>query len=531
MSGRLTHSYPFLFAAIPVVRLAAAYPGWADVDDVALVVLAVLGACVVLYALLRVSVGRRARRLPPVGLFALVVTFWGYERVATFLEHRIGPAHLALVPVWVGVTIGFVWWLLRRPPLLDRMETFLTLTGGMVVTWFVLSIGLAEWRSAAALRRSPLVHRLTEPVGARPGDRAGPKRDIYLIVLDEYANPEVTRRLFNFDNHVFVDSLRQLGFAVPTVHSNYLHTFLSLPSMLNAAHVAGLSEELGRQSLDRTLPDYLVEHNRTVRFVKSQGYQFAFFPSISWEATKHNPHADLEARVLPDWSPARVVSHSGLRQVLNKTSLLKYIDWGGGALVRQHVTRTLAAIAEVPKIPGPVFTFAHLLSPHGPYVFDPNCDAPSRQADTTRGRRQSAAYVDQIQCLDRLVLDLVTTLLRTSEPAPVILLQGDHGSKMLKFDKAPAAEKITLPAAKERLGAFGAYYLPDRGPEAFGDSVTVVNVMGNVLRFYLGADLPREPDAMYISVDAAPYAFKRVDFPWLAREDWSDGAAPSSAVR
>ena len=77
-----------------------------------------------------------------------------------------------------------------------------------------------------------------------------------------------------------------------------------------------------------------------------------------------------------------------------------------------------------------------------------------------------------------MVLDLVATLLRTSELPPVILLQGDHGSKTLLFDKAGAAEKITLAAAKERLGAVGAYYLPDHGREVFGDSVTIVNVMG-----------------------------------------------------
>ncbi|HKT58592.1 MAG TPA: hypothetical protein VJQ46_00985 [Gemmatimonadales bacterium] len=528
MRWRASYSYPFLFAVIPVLRLAADYPGWTELGDVTVVVLALLVASVVGYAVLQVLVGRRASRLPPLVLFGIVVAFWGYGRIAPYLRHRIGLPHLLLAPIWAGATAGLVWWLLRRPPLLDRVETFLTITGGILITWFVLAIGLAEWRSTVALRRSPLVRRLAGRVVATPGAQVGPKRDIYLIVLDEYANAEVTRRLFGFDNHVFLDSLRQLGFVVPVVHSNYLHTFLSLPSMLNSAHVAALSDELGRKALDRTLPDYLVQHNRTVRFVKSQGYQFAFFPSISWEATRHNPEADIEAHVLAEGSPARVVGRSRLRQVLNSTSLLRYIDWGGGDLVRAHVARTLAAIAEVPKIPGPpVFVFAHLLSPHTPYVFDRDCRAPRSTAQP-----KSDAYVAQIQCLDRLVLDMVTTVLRTSgEPAPVILLQGDHGSRMLKFDEAPAVEQVTLHQAKERLGAFGAYYLPAGGHEAFGDSVTVVNVMGNVLRFYLGADLPRQPDDMYISVDAAPFAFKRVDFPWLAREDWSGGVVRPTAAR
>jgi hypothetical protein len=48
--------------------------------------------------------------------------------------------------------------------------------------------------------------------------------------------------------------------------------------------------------------------------------------------------------------------------------------------------------------------------------------------------------------------------------------------------------------------------------------VTIVNVIGNVLRFYAGADLPRQPDDMYLSVHKAPLAFRRVDLEWLREE-------------
>jgi hypothetical protein len=166
------------------------------------------------------------------------------------------------------------------------------------------------------------------------------------------------------------------------------------------------------------------------------------------------------------------------------------------------------------------------MSPHDPYVFDRDCGPAHHQAGGGRSQAEAAAYVEQIQCDDRLVLELVTTLLRTSDLPPVILLQGDHGSKTLLPYKDRSPDRITLAAGKERLGAFGAYYLPDQGSKVFGDSVTIVNVMGNVLRFYLGADVPREPDDMYLSVHRAPFAFKRVDFAWLAREDWS--ARPGS---
>lgn len=522
MSIRATHAYPFLFAILPVLRIPAAYPGWEELGDVAVVLATVLLACGVVYALVRLAAGRRHRPLVPLIVMAAVLLFWVYPRVAGRVEHRLGLSHPVLLPIWLAATVGAIWWLVRRPARLERAETFLTLTSGMLVAWFVLTIGIAQVRSARALRESPVVQRLAVPIRARPGAAQPANRDIYLIVLDEYANADVTSRVFGFDNRAFLDSLRQLGFVVPEVHSNYLHTFLSLPSMLNSAQVAGLSSDVGRRSIDRTLPDYLVEHNRIVPFIKSRGYQFAFFPSLSWEATRHSAEADVEFHAWPGFNVAREITRSSMRQILNETSLLRYIDWGGAQLARRHIIRTLEAVAQVPRMTGPpVFTFAHVMSPHTPYIFDRDCSPARARTAGSRSQRRALAYVDQVQCLDRMVLDLVTTLIRTSEVPPIILLQGDHGSKSLHFDQAGSAESIPFRAAKERLGAFGAYYLPPPGREAFGDSVTVVNVMGNVLRTYLDADLEREPDDMYLSVHKAPYAFKRVNFAWLGREEGS----------
>jgi hypothetical protein len=485
----------------------------------------------VLYGLVLLATRRWGAHLRAMILLGVVLTFWVYVRVATVAEHRSSVSHPVLFPLWVAAMAGIIWWLARRPALLDRAERFLTLTSGMLVAWFMLSIGVAQYRSARSVRESAVVRRLTEPIRVRPDAKVGPKRDIYLIVLDEYANAEVTRRLFGFDNHDFLDSLRQLGFVVPAVHSNYCHTFLSVPSMLNASHIVGLSDELGRKAVDRTVTDYLVRHNRTVPFLKSQGYQFALFPTLGWEATKHDPRANMEFEPKKGWDIARELSSSGLRQVLVRTSLLKYAHFGGTRLIRDQVTRTLGGIAQVPKLPGPVFTFAHVMSPHDPYVFDRTCGPAHHEVGGSPAQVEGAAYVEQIRCVNRLVLDLVTTLLRTSELPPVILLQGDHGSKTLLPYKDRGPENITLAAGKERLGAFGAYYLPDHGSEVFGDSVTIVNVVGNVLRFYLGADVPREPDDMYLSVHRAPFAFKHVDFGWLAREDWSAGADSMGARR
>lgn len=517
MSRGPARLYPFLLAIVPAVHMVAANPGQSSVKDLAVVVSTLLAGCGLIYGMsVLVARGRWDGRLPPLAVLAAVLWFWGYVP----LVDRVGRrgdliTHAVLLPLGIAATAFFGWWLLRRPAVLDRTATFLTMVGGLLVGWSTLSIGRTEWRDDRALRGSELVRRLAQPIRSRPGAISGPTRDIYLIVLDEYANADATRARYGFDNHVFLDSLRSLGFELPAVHSNYLHTVLSIPSLLNASHLTEITGDVGARTADPTVPNYLVENNRTARYLASRGYRFAFFPSLWWPATRHNQHADWQAGPAGDFDLVRELGRTELRRDLRNASVLDLLhrsaEWHSADA--EHVTRTFAALARVPSVPGPVFAFAHVLSPHKPFTFDRSCR--SLAGTRTDAPTDDARYVGQIECLNRMLLDLVTRLIRESDVPPVILLQGDHGSAPPDFEAAPTAAAIPPAAARERLDAFGAYYLPDRGG-LLGDSVTIVNVMGDVLRSYAGADLPKEPDDMYLSVYATPYAFKRVDAGWLA---------------
>jgi hypothetical protein len=193
-----------------------------------------------------------------------------------------------------------------------------------------------------------------------------------------------------------VDSLRQLGFLVPAVHSNYLHTFLSVPSLLNGAHVAGLADELGRGATDRTLLDHLVKHNRTVPFLKSQGYRYVFFANRSWEATQDDPRADVEVGVGSGFDLAKEALRSDFRGVLIKTSLLKFARLRTLDVRRADVRETLTGLARVPAMPGPVFAFAHIMSPHTPYIFVRNCAPTSPGVIARLPKEGGPAYIGQI---------------------------------------------------------------------------------------------------------------------------------------
>jgi hypothetical protein len=334
-------------------------------------------------------------------------------------------------------------------------------------------------------------------------------------VLDEYANSDVLLERFGYDNRPFEDSLRALGFYVPRlVRSNYVHTLLSLPSMLNSAHLTGLEHELGPRSRHPALPNHLLEHSRVARYLEGRDYRYLFFPSQWWHSTSGSSLADVEFSPWAGLDLMRALSGGELKRSVRGLSVLRYLDrthrWEA-----DHVRRTLAGLTTVPRARGPSFAFAHILKPHDPYVFDREC------ATLTRSKENDdvAPYLEQMECLNRLLLGTVREILRASEVPPIILLQGDHGSKLLGATGYTDVSAVPPAAARERLGAFGAYFLPDGGSAAFGDTVTVVNVLGDVLRYYFHADFPRAADDHYLSPADTPYDFRRVDARWLAGDD------------
>jgi sulfatase-like protein len=519
VTSRLLLLYPFLFVVIPVLNILTQSPGGSDLGDSALIMAVLLAGCGALYGLVVVATGGRwSNPVVPLIVFLAVLSFYGWDLLPESV-HQMGRRAPVLLVAGFGVvvllaTVLGVWWLARHPRPLTRMATFLTITGAMLVAVSCIRIVAAEIRARRVLRDSALARELARPVGNRPAASTpqSARPDIYLIVLDEYANSGVLKEVFGFDNRAFEDSLRHLGFTVPRlVRSNYVHTLLSIPSLLNFSHLTRLTKELGPRETDPTLPDYLVENNRTAAFLRERGYEFLFFPSQWWISTARNRNADWEFHPWTGINLAREATRSDLRRFLVRSTLLDFVARGNNAWDADHVRRTLAELEHVPERQAPTFVFAHLLNPHGPYVFTADCQNSAGKPAGKPSSQKEHPYVAQIQCLDRMLLHLVTTLLRQSPEPPVILLQGDHGSNLLRYSSAKSAGAVSPAQARERFGAFGAYYLPNGGGRLFADTVTVVNVVRNVLNHYFDAGIPLAPDELYMSLEHTPYNFVRVD--------------------
>lgn len=501
--------HPVLFALLPILNTLTRNPGGSRPSDIVVVVATVLIGAVLGCLLLAAVLRRRAPQgIVPLLVLVGVFLFYGKSAVGNLTRQASGALLLLALLAIVGLGI---WWLARRPHLLDRVNTFLALTGLLMVGWLTARLVANQFRSRSIIQHSALAAQLAQPINSRApaGRTAQPAPDIYLLVLDEYAHAGVLQKLFQFDNRMFEDSLRQLGFTIPRlVRSNYVHTVLSLPSLLNFSHLTRLTEEVGARSTDASLPNHLLEHNRAASYLKQHGYRFLFYPSQWWPSTRHNRNADWEFEAWPRFHPVREVSRSDLRRSLIRTTPLDYLI-RDDAWDTDFITRTLTALERVPEQAGPTFAFAHIVSPHWPYVFKADCrPAAETQVMGRAGRKQ--AYTEQLQCLNQLLLRTVSTILQRSPVPPVILLQGDHGTNLLRYSDADSAEAITPAQASERLGAFGAYHVPGGGHSLFADTVTVVNVLQKVLSFYAGADIPPQRDDLYVSLERTPYDFAPV---------------------
>ena len=519
MMGRLARFHPFLFVIIPVLNVMARNPGGATLRDVLALSLTLLVVCGLVYAVAALALRNQAdREVAPIAVLLLVILFYAYPAVRAAYNQAGGdPGRLALTAALVlsvvAAALAGVWWLTRRPSLLNRANTFLGVMGLLVVGFLGVRVLADGLRARSQLRSSLLAKRLAEPISARsnPGRDTRPQPDIYIVILDEYANSGVLRERFGFDNRAFEDSLRQLGFTIPTlVRSNYAHTLLSLPSLLNFAYLTDLRTEVGHRNTDPTIANYLVENNRTIFFLKDRGYRFAFFPSQWWISTERNRHADFQFRVWDGFHLGRAAPRSDLRRAFISRTPLALLQ-RGDRHDADYVKRTLSGMAELASDPAPTFALAHVLSPHYPYVFDASCRPHARRPARKWGRGREQDYLEQLRCLNHLLLGTVTELLEDRASQPIILLVGDHGTNSLGYNNASRAEDVSPDQARERLGAFAAFRLPGGMEVSVPDSVTLVNLVPLLFNGSFDTQLPVLPDSLYMSLETTPYLLAPVD--------------------
>jgi hypothetical protein len=335
--------------------------------------------------------------------------------------------------------------------------------------------------------------------------------DIYYILPDSYSAASVFGKYLNSNDDAFFKYLENKGFYIAQrATSNYPKTFVSLPSILNMEYVNYLSSH--KNSSDQTIVAPLIQNNNVVKFLKGLGYKYYQMGSW-WNMTHFNPVADdnfiIERVDIGEFNYS-VLESTMLNPFLGKFLPKKAIGQSDEDK-RDRILYQFNELPQVAKLPGPKFVFAHILTPHEPYIFDKSCNyVPAKQSVKQPDEEK---YVNQVMCTNQKLETVINTIIKESANPPVILLQTDEGAPLFRKKISPedAWSKASPDLLKAKFPILAAYYLPGVSKKALYPSISAVNSFRMIFNLYFDTKMPLLPDKNYIFQDLKHlYEFKDV---------------------
>lgn len=440
---------------------------------------------------------------------ALSILFFSYGSVQKVLLNRkiqIG-LNKFLIPMWGCMALVSSFVILQVINNMTLLTRFFNLVSVGIFTALIINIVNAALQKKSAAGKLVVNFTQTEIKLKLP-----PKPpDIYYIVVDGYMRSDLLETVLGFDNSKFTNFLKRNGFTVvKQSSSNYPYTMFSMASSLNMEYVNFVTAQVGSESRDYSVTHPLIYANRVGQLLKSVGYHF-FQVGSWWEGTNKSQIADE----VFTWR--KVGSSEEFNKLLFKKTIL-YALCGGDANLAQIEDSRQALFYEFSKIPQlggrkqPTFVFAHIISPHSPYVFGRQGELirPPEAGWSTRTTQE--AYINQLIFLNSQLSELVKKLLSKSKTPPVIIIQSDHGwAWALGWDLYPhksLAEKFDV---RQVFGIMNAFYLPKISPNRVYETITPVNTFRLIFNTYFGTQLKLLPDKSYLSdYYVSPYKFTDV---------------------
>lgn len=460
-----------------------------------------------------------------------LVLFFSYGHMYALLKTMsiaglLVGRHRFLLPAFTLVGLVAAWFLIRKEQIEVSASRILFLAG--VVSLISPTIVLVEYAIQFRIvnASNPSLEIPAGDVSWRGGE--GNLPDVYYIILDSYAAPDLLRDEFGYDNSALVSFLEAQGFYVARqATSNYTLTGLSLASSLNMQHLLQLYAEEDKSDYPLIMAEP-IRRSKTRLLLEEFGYSTVAIAS-RWKATEIT---DADLYLKPEDSQIVGTRESGGINAfeslyIRTTGLLALIDLGSETglfelesfkapfVVRHYfVLAQFDYLTQTVSLPSPKFVFAHIISPHGPYVFGPNgeliasAEAFTLGEDTISTRPRDievSMYRDQTEFITKKTIETIEAILDTSESTPIILLQSDHGPNFSINWGAPSEQSII-----ERTSILNAYLLPEPCGEYLYPSITPVNTFAVMFTCVFGVEAEFNEDRNYFSAPRDAFNFKDV---------------------
>lgn len=376
----------------------------------------------------------------------------------------------------------FIWKILKIKKIPSYVTKYIILSFGLLTLLSIFRIGFYLTSSSSSRIDSSQNSVYKNAAVENP-------RDIYYIILDAHAGDDILEDLYGYDDKNLTNYLRTNGFYVAEKsQANYLFTSGSVSSSLNFDYLDNLISNFDINNVDSSVWDKLIQDNKTAQKLKNFGYTYYTFRT-EFGPLQKNPSADTHFGHQINLNNFEIafINNSILRYILNLFFDLTTVH-------KNTVLFTLEKLKDISLDQKPTFTYAHILSPHAPYVFDKKgnyfgkgkklsfVENPLKEGKTIEEYR--ALYLNQLIFIDNKTIETIDYILNNSQTPPIIIIQGDHGPPTeyhLKGD-------LTDLALRERSSILNAYLLPNCEKEPYG-TISSVNTFRLLFSSCFGEDL------------------------------------------
>jgi hypothetical protein len=311
---------------------------------------------------------------------------------------------------------------------------------------------------------------------------------------------------FELDNEPFLEKLRQIGFYVADCsQSNYAQTELSMVSTLNMAY---LDELIDETNPDRSQLWPLLRHSSVRLLLEDMGYRTVAFETgyywSEWEDADLYLAPDrgfLEGMNAFEATLLRSTAAWALIDALPKLPafLVRDLDRSPDAH-RDRLSYVFEELERLPSQTSPKFVFAHIVSPHRPFVFDSEGNPTADDYDWSRSDlgldQYKAGYREQLQYVNARMERIIEQIIEGSDIPPIIVIQGDHGPEE--------------GSSSDRMSILNAIYIGGARATEVYPTITPVNTFRMLFGERFGADLPLIKDASLFSIYDDPYEYAEI---------------------
>jgi hypothetical protein len=365
----------------------------------------------------------------------------------------------------------------------------------------------------------------TSRLPTKPATSTASKPNVYYLLFDRYTSPDALKSIYNYDNSKLMNFFADQGFVSrDQAYSNYPFTQQSISSTMSMSYLSDLEAQFKDDAGKfQTAFPYrsIIRDPPAAQVFKQNGYNYNQVSSW-WDFTRFGVKADddptksfrLRILGLTFWLTdleRDIFNRSALSSILQKgitfgsVTIIKYDQ---DRNPRQNFHAQVDAIQQIARNSKtqtkPQFTFAHVLSPHDPYIFAADgSDATYNGDRTDQDIDEYTKYTNQLTYANTQIEQIIKTI-RTQDPTAVIAFQPDEGSYPKQFRGGLSEDHYFDPKdlsdteMRQKFGITTAYYMPGLDKTTVKNDLTSsVNMFPFILNNYLGYNISYLPECNF----------------------------------